>query len=68
MKKVYTVPMKFVFSGEFYIKADSQEQAEEYAQKHCGLVIGGDIHSTLPDENVDWNFDVHPEKIIEHED
>lgn len=63
-KKTYTVPAKFIFTGEFYIKADNQEQAEEYALKHCGLVIGGDIHSSLPSDDVDWKFDVHPEKVI----
>lgn len=63
-KKVYTVPVKFVFEGQFFIKADSKEQAKEYADKHCGLVIGGDIHSSLPDEDVDWDFPVHPQKVI----
>lgn len=66
-KKLYTVPAKFVFSGEFYIKAESQEQAEEYVQRHCGLVIGGDIHSTLPGDDVNWNFNVYPQKVIGNE-
>lgn len=63
-KKFYDVPTKFVFKGTFRIKAESQEQAEEYVQKHCGLVIGGDIHSTLPENEVNWEFGVHPEKIV----
>lgn len=63
-KKVYTVPVKFVFEGRFFIKADNNEQAQEYVEKHCGLVIGGNIHSTLPDDDVNWDFPVHPEKII----
>lgn len=63
-KKVYTVPVRYVFKGEFKIKADSREQAEEYAYKHCGLVLGGDIHTTLPEETVNWEFPVHPEKIV----
>ena len=63
-EKEYTVPMTFVFKGEFYIKAKSQEQANEYAEKHCGLVLGGDIHSSLPDEDVNWNFSCHPDKIL----
>ena len=65
-KRFYAVPPKFVFSGTFRIKAESQEQAEEYVQKHCGLVLGGEIHSSLPNDEVDWEFDVHPEKIIGH--
>lgn len=63
-KRFYNVPTKFVFSGTFRVKAESQKQAEEHVQKHCGLVLGGEIHSSLPDDEVDWGFDVHPEKII----
>ncbi|MDL2310118.1 hypothetical protein LJC39_03265 [Parabacteroides sp. OttesenSCG-928-B22] len=63
-KKEYTVKTQFVFEGVFHVKAESREQAREFVGKHCGLVIGGDIHSTLPDEDVNWNFDVHPKKIV----
>ncbi len=63
-KKVYTVPTQFVFTGVFKIKASSKEEAESFVQNHCGLCIGGDVHSTLPDDEVDWEFDVHPDKII----
>ena len=56
--------MTFQFSGEFEIEANSPKQAQEFAEKHCGLVIGGDIHSSLPYEDVDWVFPTHPEKII----
>ena len=63
-KKEYKVKTKFVFEGEFYIKAENKEQAKEYVQKHCGLVLGGDIHTSLPDEICNWNFNVHPDKII----
>ena len=61
-RKEFCVETQFVFSGKFYVKAENPEQAREYVQNHCGLVIGGDIHSTLPDEMVNWNFEVHPEK------
>jgi hypothetical protein len=26
--------------------------------------MGGGIHSSLPDNGVDWDFPVHPDKII----
>ena len=64
MKRRYDVKTKFIFEGTFDIEADSPEQAKEFVEKHCGLVIGGNIHSTLPDDKVDWNFSVHPEKVI----
>ena len=63
MKK-FKVKTKFIFEGEFEIEADNRAQAKEFVEKHCGLVIGGDIHSSLPDEQVNWEFSVHPEKKI----
>lgn len=63
-EKNYTIKTKFVFEGEFYITAESKEQAKEYVMKHCGLVLGGDIHTTLPNDICDWYFNIHPEKIV----
>jgi hypothetical protein len=63
MKKEFEVEVSYVFKGKFFIKAESQEEANENAEKHCGLVLGRDIHSTL-NEDVNWDFPVHPEKII----
>ncbi len=62
--EVFEIPLKFIFEGIFKIKAQSKEQAEEFVLKHCGLVIGGDIHSSLPDDEVDWKFSNHPEKKV----
>ena len=61
-KKEYKIKTQFIFNGEFYINAESKAQAMEYVQKHCGLVLGGDIHTSLPCEICDWSFNVHPEK------
>jgi hypothetical protein len=60
----FAVRTRFVFSGTFYVEAENKEQAKEYVDKHCGLVLGGGIHSSLPGEEVDWDFPVHPEKVI----
>lgn len=64
MKKEYVIKTKFVFEGEFYIKAESKEQAKEMVKKHCGLVLGGNIHTTLPNEVCDWDFNTHPNTIV----
>ena len=61
--KEYAVKTQFIFEGKFYIKAGDKTLAREYVEKHCGLVINGDIHSTLPDDVVDWDFPVHPKKL-----
>lgn len=56
--------MQFIFNGTFTVKANDAIEAEEFVIKHCGLVIGGNIHSTLPDDKVSWEFAVHPVKEI----
>ena len=61
---IYIVKTLFVFSGEFYVEAKSSEEARENVSEHCGLVMGGKIHSTLSDEDIDWDFDVHSDKVI----
>jgi len=60
--KQYSVITRFTFEGRFFITAKNKAQAREYAENHCGLVMNRGIHSSLPDDIVDWNFPVHPEK------
>ena len=62
--KTFQVKTNFIFEGIFEVKAQNREEAREFIEKHCGLVIGGDIHSTLPDDEINWEFSVHPEKQI----
>ena len=59
----YEIPTKFVFCGTFTVEAENVAQAIEFVHKHCGMVSNRGIHSTLPDDGVDWEFDVHPETI-----
>lgn len=49
----YYVKTKFVFSGVFEVEAFNREEAKELILKECGLVMGGDIHTTLPDGAVE---------------
>jgi hypothetical protein len=60
----FVIPVTFSFKGEFYITASSKNEAREHVEKHCGLVLGGNIHSSLNDEDVVWDFPTHPEKEI----
>ncbi|GHV40901.1 hypothetical protein AGMMS49546_15690 [Spirochaetia bacterium] len=62
--KTFTVKIRFIFTGKFLVAAESKEQAAVNVKKHCGLVIGGNIHSTLPADEVDWHFPVHPDTVI----
>ena len=58
------VMMRYSFDVEYLVQANSDEHAEELVLLNCGLTIGGNLHSTLPVDQLDWNADVHPEKEI----
>ena len=60
-KKVYRVRTQYVFEGVFEVVAESREEARQKVIQDCGLVMGGYVHSTLPDEEINWAFYTHPE-------
>ncbi|MES5131734.1 hypothetical protein [Hoylesella timonensis] len=64
-KKVYRVRTQYVFEGVFDVVAESKEDARQKVLQNCGLVMGGSIHSTLSDEEINWAFDKHPNKRID---
>ena len=63
-KKVYRVRTQYIFEGVFEVVAESKEDAQKKVLQNCGLVMGGSIHSTLPDNEINWAFDRHPNKRI----
>lgn len=63
-EKTFEVPVSFRFAGVFIIKAKDAATAKEYAEKHCGMTTVSGVHSSLPDETVDWHFPCHPDKVI----
>ena len=64
-KKVYRVRTQYVFEGVFDVVAESKEDARQKVLQDCRLVMGGNIHSTLPDDEINWAFDRHPNKRID---
>jgi len=62
--KEFAVKTAFIFEGFFFVKAESEEQAKQFVTENCGLVIGSNIHSNLPDAQVDWDFCTHGETVI----
>ena len=60
-KRIYRVRTQYIFKGIFEVLADSKEDARQKVLQDCGLVMGGSIHSTLPDEEINWAFSTHPE-------
>ncbi len=65
MKKVYRVRTQYIFEGVFEVVAESKEEARQKVLQNCGLVMGGNIHSTLSDDEINWAFDIHPTKKID---
>ncbi len=60
-KQRFLVYAEYVFDGVFDVVAKSKEEARQKVLQDCGLVMGGSIHSTLPDEEINWDFSTHPE-------
>ena len=60
-KKVYRVRTQYIFDGVFDVVAENKEDARQKVLQNCGLVMGSSIHSTLPDEEINWAFSTHPE-------
>lgn len=60
-KRVYRVRTLYIFEGVFEVVAESREDARQKVIQNCGLVMSGNIHSTLPDEEINWAFSTHPE-------
>ena len=60
-KKVYRVQTQYIFEGVFEVVAESKEDARQKVIQNCGIVMGGNIHSTLPDNEINWAFSTHPE-------
>lgn len=58
----YKVKVRYIFEGTYTVVAESREEAEAMVTEDCGLVLGGNIHTTRDDDEVkDWNFGCHPD-------
>ena len=64
-KQRFLVYTEYVFDGVFDVVAESKEEARYKVLQDCGLVMGGSIYSTLPDDEINWAFDKHPNRRID---
>ena len=60
-KRVYKIRTQYIFEGVFEVVTESREDARQKVIQDCGMVMGGSIHSTLPDEEINWAFSTHPD-------
>ena len=63
-RKIYRARTQYVFEGVFEVTVTDREEAERKILEDCGMVMGRGIHSTLPDEQINWAFDIHSETQI----
>lgn len=58
----YNVQVRYIFEGTYTVATEDREEAERMVSEDCGLVLGGNIHTTRDDDEVtDWNSDCHPD-------
>lgn len=58
----YDVKVRYIFEGTYTVVAEDREEAESMVSEDCGLVLGGNIHTTRDDDEVtDWKFGCHPD-------
>ena len=57
----YDVRVRYTFEGTYKVVAEDRDEAERIVTEDCGLVLGGNIHTTRDDDEVtDWRFGSHP--------
>ena len=63
--KRYDIRVRYSFEGTYTVAAEDRDEAKRMVNDDCGLVLGGDIHTTRDDDEVtDWNFGIHPDSQI----
>lgn len=63
-EKLFDIKVRYVFEGTYTVSAYNSEEAKAKAERDCGLVMGGHIHTTLDEGEVEWEFPLHPETAI----
>lgn len=56
----HRIKVRYVFDGHYDIRAENEQDARRIAERDCGLVMGGSIHTSNDEQVVDWDFNMHP--------
>lgn len=63
--KRYDIRVRYSFEGTYTVAAEDRDEAKRMVNDDCGLVLGGDIHTTRDDDEVlEWDFCIHPDTRI----
>lgn len=63
-EQLFDIIVRYVFEGTYTMSANSLDETKEKIRRGCGLVMGGHIHITLDEDEVEWGFPLHPETCI----
>ena len=58
----YKSKVVFTFTGTVTVEAESGIEAFQMIKDSVHLVLGRNIHTDINGKDVDWEFDMHPEK------
>ena len=50
--KRYDIRVRYSFEGTYTVAAEDRDEAKRMVNDDCGLVLGGDIHTTRDDDEV----------------
>lgn len=62
--KRFSVPVSYTFMVVYDIDADTAQQAKEIASNDCGLVLGGNIHTSDEHHVISWDAHLHPDELV----
>ncbi len=58
----YDVKVRYFFEGTYTVRRKTAMKRKGMVAEDCGLVLGGNIHTTRDDDEVtDWKFGCHPD-------
>jgi hypothetical protein len=58
--KTFTVEVRYSFTGNFTIEAETRAEAIRIAEEDCGCV-GPTFHTSNDQHVKNWDFPIHPE-------
>ena len=59
-EEIFEVPVTFMFSGAFHVKAASHGAAEKFVQENCWAIFGYvGLQPGVDKDKVDWDIELH---------
>ncbi len=64
-EEIFEVPVTFIFSGGFHVKAASHGAAEKFVKEDCWAIFGyAGVQPGIDEDKVDWDIELHADKAL----